>query len=187
MSVEWRRPAAGVRIAVLLGAFDPPTNAHVEILQAPSAKGYEPVWGMTRVLLDRPDDGLFTFEDRVDIVHAVAERTAAGFVLFAEGTYLEANRALRVDGFEPLFVIGSDKLEQLRDPSFYRDGYPDGDAGVRATFDEVAFHVVERDPAGLSATLVRRRWGRGQDIADLVPQEVVARLRSRGQGYTSAR
>ncbi len=181
--MEWRRRPPASRIAMLLGAFDPPTNAHLEILDGAAIDGRTAAWGMTRHLLDRSGDGLFTFDERVEIVGAIATRKDAAFALFPGGTYIEADRALRAEGFDATFVIGSDKIEQLRDPSFY----PDGVRGVDATFAEVSFVVVEREASGLSATLVRRRWAEGSDISGLVPPEVTQRLPPRGQGYTSAR
>jgi nicotinic acid mononucleotide adenylyltransferase len=169
---------------LLLGAFDPPTNAHVEILaQAATSHDREPAWGMTKVLLDRPAAGLFTVEERIELVDAIAERTGAAFAIADAGTYLEVDRTLKAQGIDATFLIGSDKLAQLRDPSFYDDG----DRGVAATFDDVAFLVVERDEQGLSATRVRDLVGRGMDVSALVPPEVAEALRLGGRGYTAAR
>jgi len=154
---------------VLLGAFDPPTNAHLEILaSAADAENRAPVWGMTKVLLDRPPGGLFSFDQRIEIVDAIAHRMDAGFALFEHGTYLEVDRALRAEGFAATFVIGSCKLGQLKDPSFY--GY--GQDGVDATIAEVSFVVIERDEDSLSATRVRRLVADGEDVSALVPSEV---------------
>jgi nicotinic acid mononucleotide adenylyltransferase len=184
--IEWRRPPRTDRVVLLLGAFDPPTNAHVEILESSArAEQREPVWGMTKTLLDRPSGGLFTVEERIALVDSIAERTGSAFGRFEHGTYLEVDRALRGEGIDAVFIIGSDKLSQLRDPTFY----PDGHRGVEATFAEVAFIVIDRDApphAGRSATKVRRLVEEGKDVSALVPPEVIEGLRSRGQGYTSA-
>lgn len=104
-----------------------------------------------------------------------------------------------MDG-HPVFVIGSDKLPQLKDPAFYADGT----SGVEATFAECRFVVVVRsgvlpsggpgiiailDPAQvfaspdigeISASEVRRRLRTGMEIQDLVPPAVSRRL----GGYT---
>lgn len=92
------------------------------------------------------------------------------------------------------FVVGSDKLEQLADPSFY----PDAMHGVDATFFEVSFLVVPRPgsavtrgdvrvldakdvfddsrEATISSTEVRRRLASGESIEGLVPRGVARRL-----------
>jgi nicotinic acid mononucleotide adenylyltransferase len=102
-------------------------------------------------------------------------------------------------------VVGSDKLRQLADPAFYRDG----STGVAATFAEVRLVVVPRpgsatdrddvtvidprdvfgsgvsgaDLTGLSGTEVRRKVTAGEPVEGLVPQAVAVAL----GGYTSAR
>jgi nicotinic acid mononucleotide adenylyltransferase len=186
--------SALTRAAVLLGAFDPPTNAHIDILHAASVRrGIPGMLCLTRVLLARGDDRLLTDGDRVRILEALAEAEGFAFLIARNGTYLEVARELRADGIEGTFVIGSDKLPQLLDPSFYSDG-PDG---VAATFDEVDFVVVERhgtvpdgnyevipsaeaftDPAHatISATDVRNRLRQGLDVNALVPAVVTEAL-----------
>jgi nicotinic acid mononucleotide adenylyltransferase len=117
----------------------------------------------------------------------------------SRGTYVEVAETLAAEGFTARFVVGSDKLGQLEDPSFY----PDGQAGVARTFARVDFIVVPRPDAlthrpelrwlevgevfersgdeALSATEVRRRVRAGESVEGLVPQAVVLALR----GYTS--
>jgi nicotinic acid mononucleotide adenylyltransferase len=201
-SVVWALEPSTDRVAVLLGAFDPPTSAHVEILAAAArVEGASPVWCLTKVLLARGDRPLLTEEQRVGILVALASRTSAGFAMANRGTYLDTHRAFASDGYDATFVIGSDKLSQLADPSFYEDG----DRGVRATFSEARFLVVPRagiavdrddvavlDPAevfaepwtaDLSATDVRKKVARAEPFDHLVPPEVVAAV----EGYTAAR
>jgi len=203
--VVWPRPADGRRICLLLGAFDPLTNAHVHIVQAAAlAEDSAPVLCLTKVLLARPPDELLPADVRAGLVCDVAERLSIGVAFSNRGTYLDVGRTLRADGFEPTFVVGADKLGQLADPAFYADGAD----GVRATFDELRFAVVPRgthdptpdrpadvrllDPAevftdgvtgAISGTEVRRRHRSGAPVGDLVPPEVDLALR----GYTAAR
>jgi nicotinic acid mononucleotide adenylyltransferase len=187
-SLNWLR---GVRAAVLLGAFDPPTNAHVAILRAAQQRLAVPgILCLTRVLLARPDDTLLEMNERLDVLGALAAAEGFGLCIAESGTYLDVARELRVAGLEPVFVIGSDKLPQLSDPSFY----PDGQAGVDATFRDCDFLVIERggdapsdvfeNPrhAGISATEVRRRVRAGEPVDDLVPPVVARAL----EGYTAS-
>jgi nicotinic acid mononucleotide adenylyltransferase len=188
-----------------MGAFDPPTNAHLDVvLAAAEVVGAAPVLCLTKVLLARPDDELLTREQRAEILHAIADRVDAGLVFANRGTYLDVGRVLRADGIDATFVVGADKIEQLADPSFYTDGV----RGARATFDELRFVVVVRgdvdlermppgqvrvlepadvfkDPstAAISGTDVRRLHRAGRPVSELVPAEVALALR----GYTSAR
>lgn len=188
---------------MLLGAFDPPTNAHVAIARAASeALGVPAAFCVTKVVLDRPDDRLLSSDDRLRVLDALADEEGLGLAEADRGTYLEVGRALRAQtpGMDVTFVVGSDKLSQLADPRFY----PDGRAGVDATFREVRFVVVPRgrdpamrpglhvlpvdavfdDPAdaAISASEVRRRIRAGRPVAGLVPP-VVARGLER---YTAA-
>ncbi len=204
--VVWPRPAESVRMAVLMGAFDPPTNAHLDVLFAAArADGSAPVLCLTKMLLARPHDELLSREQRIDVLAMLAERLGTGFAFANRGTYLDVGRALRDDGFDATFIVGADKVAQLADPSFY----PDGIEGVRATFDELRLIVVPRSDvdltrvrparhvrvlessdvfaddsrAGISASNVRRLVRAGEDVSGLVPPEVALALR----GYTSAR
>jgi nicotinate-nucleotide adenylyltransferase len=182
-----------LRAAVLLGAFDPPTNAHVAILNA--AAGHLGLPGMlcaTSVTLARPPERLLDDRTRVRILEALAESEGFALYVAGAGTYLAVARELRSSGIEPAFVVGSDKLPQLADSSFHEDGT----AGVEATFREVDFVVIERPgaplresrfpvvpvgPMPLSATEVRRRVRAGEAFDDLVPPVVAKAL----EGYTA--
>lgn len=200
-AVAWVRPVQSNRVVVLLGAFDPPTVAHIAIAAAASrAEGAPAVLCMTRAQLARGGDELLDPVDRLSLLDDLAGERDWGVAVANRGTYLDVSRAMSDSGIEGTFVIGSDKLAQLADPSFY----PDGAAGVAATFDEVRLLVIPRsgadvkrahvrtlDPAdvfsdsaqmAISATEVRRRVRKGIDINTLVPPRVAAAL----GGYTSA-
>jgi nicotinic acid mononucleotide adenylyltransferase len=200
-TIEWVRPVPGPRVVVLLGAFDPPTKAHMAIARAASRhEGAPAAFCMTRVLLARPDDELLDPVDRLSLLDDLAAANGWGLVVANRGRYLDVSRALHALGIDATFVIGSDKLAQLVDTSFY----PDGAAGVAATFDEVRLLVVPRTAApiersgvrslrtaevfsdeqemSISATEVRRRLREGRGIGDLVPPGVASAL----GGYTSA-
>jgi len=190
------------RIAVLVGAFDPPTNAHLAIVDAAArADGASGVLLLTKTLLARPPDELLPVTKRLDVLRSIAEADDLGLAIANRGTYVDVAEALRLSGWEASFVIGSDKLVQLEDPSFYADG----ERGVARTFEEVRFLVVPRpdrtagrpglrwlevdavfnkaSQRALSATEVRRRVRRGESVEDLVPPAVVLAL----GGYTRPR
>jgi nicotinic acid mononucleotide adenylyltransferase len=160
---------------------------------------------MTKTMLARPNDELFSPVQRVDLLTRITAQENLGLLLANRGTYLDVSRALRTAAVEATFVIGSDKLPQLADPAFYADG----EHGVAATFAEVRLVVVPRDgtevdrddvavidprevfPAGtrderlarLSGTEIRRKVAAGEPVEDLVPQAVAVAL----GGYTAAR
>ncbi len=188
-------------VAVLLGAFDPPTNAHVAVVRAAArAVDSSGVLCMTKTLLARPAEELLPVDDRLAVLDAVADEAGLGFALANRGTYVDVADAFAAAGVEATFVVGSDKLSQLEDPSFYEDGAD----GVARTFEKVRFVVVPRPTAGddrpdlrwldisdvferpgdeeISATEVRRLIRAGEPIDHLVPPAVGVALR----GYTSA-
>jgi nicotinic acid mononucleotide adenylyltransferase len=156
---------------------------------------------MTKVLLARTDDQLFTPEERISIVEAITRHMDIGLAFANRGTYIDVGRALKATGVDASFIVGADKLVQLEDPAFY----PDGARGVDATFDELRFIVIPRTgspivrhdvvvvdtadvfedetTAGLSASRVRADVRMGIDVEHLVPPEVAVAL----GGYTSAR
>lgn len=213
--VVWPRSVASIataadrdvsRAVVLLGAFDPLTNAHVAIARgAARAEHAPPALCLTKILLARSDDALLTPRDRIGVILRVADRCDIGVAFANRGTYLEVGRAMRRSGIDATFVVGADKLGQLADPSFYQDGT----RGVDSTFDELRFVVVPRDGidvmpfldranvrvletsqvfeddslARVAASEVRRSVRAGEVIDHLVPSEVAEALR----GYTSAR
>ena len=201
-AVVWRRPVDAPRVALLMGAFDPITNAHIAIVRGVRRTlSIATALCITKVLLARGDDQLFTPEERIPILDAVARRIDLGLAFANLGTYLDVGRALHASGCDVEFIIGSEKLVQLEDPSFY----PDGARGVDATFGELRFIVIPRsdspierddvvviDPrelfadeetGTLSASRVRADVGQGRNVEDLVPPEVALAL----GGYTSAR
>lgn len=192
--VVWAIDPGPSPVCVLLGAFDPPTRAHVELIHAAArSKAGSGALCMTRVVLDRPSDELLVPRRRLAVVERLARSEGLGLLLANRGTYLEVARAA---GSPLVFVVGSDKLAQLADPVYYDD--PDG---VRATFEEVSFLVVPRpgwpvarhdvevmegglgddDLARLSASEVRRRLRAGASVAGLVPPVVAEAL----GGYTA--
>lgn len=193
----WIRPPAGAT-ALLLGAFDPPTIAHLALARDGAlAAGVSGGFCLTRELLDRDGHQLLPAPERLRLLDALAADHGLALAVANRGTYRAVARALRAEGREAVFLIGSDKLPQLEDPSFY----PDGRAGVEETFSLGRFIVVPRGvpvgrddvevldpdvvfggpgPGRISATSVRERLVAGLSVDDLVPPLVAAVL----AGYT---
>ncbi|HVE92402.1 MAG TPA: hypothetical protein VNE62_08925 [Actinomycetota bacterium] len=189
----------GPRIVLLLGAFDPPTRAHVEMaLAAGRLKDAEPALCLTSVVLNRPRKPLLKWAERLELLEEVCDAHGLGLAVANRGTYLEVAGAAESSGFDATFLVGSDKIPQLLDPAFYDDG----PAGVEATVARVKLLVVGRpgseraseagprfeelpasgafaDPRTslLSATEVRQRLRDGRSVDDLVPPAVARRLR----------
>lgn len=199
-----RRPDG--RVVLLLGAFDPPTNAHLSLASAAGrATGLPAAFCLTRTLLARGEDTLLEPVRRLELLAVLARERGLGLAVSNRGTYLEVARAVGAAGGRAVFVVGSDKLAQIADPRFYRDdaGRPDPD-GPAASFREADFVVVPRsghpvrradvtllDPAAvfgdpaeasLSATEVRRRLRSGAEVGHLVPPVVALAV----AGYTEA-
>jgi nicotinic acid mononucleotide adenylyltransferase len=201
-TLHWLRRIDGPRVVLLLGAFDPPSNAHLALARAGARIERAPAaFCLTKVTLDRPPDELLPAHERLRLLYDIASDDRFGLAICNRGTYLDVARALARDGFEASFVIGSDKLPQLADASFYADG----EAGVTQTFAELRFVVVRRAGAEvqrddvlvvdtdqvfatsreseISATEVRRRIRTGENVDGLVPPRVALAL----GGYTSPR
>lgn len=193
----WLR-APAEETALLLGAFDPPTNAHLALARhGARAAGTSGGFCLTRELLDRDGHQLLPAPQRLRLLDALATDEGLALAVANRGTYRSVAQALLAEGRRPTFLIGSDKLPQLEDPSFH----PDGRAGVDETFALARFLVVLRGvpvgrddvevldpdavfgggPAGtVSATAVRERLRKGRSVDDLVPPLVAAVL----AGYT---
>ncbi len=198
----WLTPPPSNRVVVLLGAFDPPTNAHLSVVHAAArAEAAVGALCLTKTLLARPPDELLPIPERLAVLSDLVADHDLGLAIANRGTYVDVAEALRSSGIVASFVIGSDKLSQLEDPSFY----PDGPRGVERTFSQVRFVVVPRpdkigdrpgliwlDPDDvfqepqqrtLSATEVRERLRRGEQVQHLVPGPVALAL----GGYTSSK
>jgi nicotinic acid mononucleotide adenylyltransferase len=187
----WLRTPAGAKTTILLGAFDPPTLAHLALAR----RGAAGAFGMTKVLLDRTQAPLLDVPTRLYLLDELASEYGLGLLVRNRGTYLDVAQAVRMTGYDPAFVIGADKLRQLRDPAHY----PDGVDGVARTFTQVSFVVVPRpgadvdvggdvlvaeplpaDLRDISATRVREKVADGEPLDGWVPAGVELALR----GYT---
>lgn len=199
------RGVPGRSAVLLLGAFDPPTSAHVALARAAARHtGWPAAFCLTKVVLDRPADVLLDPVSRLELLDALALGEGMGLAVSNRGTYLDVARAARLADLEVAFVVGSDKIGQLTDERFYADGQ----RGVDATFREARFIVVPRgtevarrdveildnkavferpEVEMSSASEVRRRLADGRPIDDLVPRIVADSLRRYTERAESSR
>lgn len=184
-------PAAPRSVAILAGAFNPPTIAHAGLVRA-ARKHAEQVICVIPKSLPHKDFHTATLEDRVAMLSAldaVVAISEAGLLMeiarecaehFAPGTRLfficgrdAADRIMTWDygdGRTPAAVLRD--FELLVAP---RDGHYDPPAEVRSRV-----HWLDL-PAGfdaVSSTEVRERIARGEQWEHLVPRAIVPHVRT---------
>ncbi len=202
-------PAVG-SLAVMPGAYNPPTRAHLALADATRDRGFGAVlFSLGTVTLDKRETGL-ALQERLQLLAEIAEgRERLGVVLQNRGLYAEQAEALQaLPGVDDLtFVVGMDKIEQIFDPGYYRDfaGALEclfararflvaarGDLDRRAFEARLAAEPARRfadridwlglDPRWrpLSASAVRERLARGEVPSEWLPEPVERYLRRRG-------
>jgi nicotinic acid mononucleotide adenylyltransferase len=202
--------AAVGSLAVMPGAYNPPTRAHLALAEAALDRGFGAVlFSLGTVTLDKPETGL-PLHERLELLAKIAEgRERLGVVLQNRGLYAEQAEALRaMPGVEELtFVVGMDKIEQIFDPGYYRDFAAALErlftrarllVAARGELDRRAFEArLAAEPARrfadridwllldprwrpLSASAVRERLARGEIPSEWLPEPVERYLRRRG-------
>lgn len=151
------------RRAVCPGSFDPVTNGHLDII-ARSANLYDEV--VVAVFVNRTKSGLFSVEDRIDMLREVT-------VPYSNVT-VDSFQGLTVDYCKrhgiPVIVKGlravSDFDYELQMAQMNR-----GLAGV-----DTLFMPTNPEYSFLASSLVKDIAGWGGDVSALVPKAVLARL-----------
>lgn len=181
-----RRPSARVlrsparvprRLAVVSGAFHPPTLAHRALARAALRAGADAaLFALGTVTLDKKAAGL-PLEARLELLDELSrDDDRLGIVVHNAGLYADQAVALRramPDIRDLVFVVGMDKLPQLLDPRYYADierdlarlfararlwVAPRGDAGYREFLAQVSRTVVAGHRDRLSWLPLARRW-----------------------------
>jgi nicotinic acid mononucleotide adenylyltransferase len=118
-------------LAVLPGAYNPPTRAHVTLAESARARGFEAVlFSLGTVTV-------------IQLLVEIARESGFGVVLLNRGLYAEQAEALRrsLHDMERLaFVIGMDKVEQIFDRRYYADR----DRSLGALFERAELLVAAR-------------------------------------------
>lgn len=195
------------RVGLVSGSFDPMTIAHAALADA-LARSTDLVLFLysSRTLpkepgpAGEPGEPLLSPRDRVASLLAYCRsRPRLGVALCSHGLYADQAEAAaaRFPGADIVFAVGSDKLVQLLDPSWYanreealqklfslarvayavREGEEDR---LSAALEEASrwrdrmdLMPLPPDLAGLSSRRVRQEVARGSDVSELVPSEVL--------------
>jgi len=180
-------------LAVIPGAYNPPTNAHVALARAAATMPFDAVvFSLGTVTIDKPHSGLGLEERLYLLRQIVREEPCWGVVVHNRGLYAEQAHALR-SAFPLLerltFVVGMDKVGQIFDPRYYLD--PSG--SLRDLFANASLLVAARgslDRAALAELLAqdvarpfaaRVEWLELDcDVRDVAASDIRQRL-SRGE------
>ena len=152
-----------MRVAVCPGSFDPVTNGHLDVFARAAAMADEVV---VAVLLNSSKAGLFTIDERIEILREVVEPYGN----------------IRVDSFHGLLVdycrehgIGT-IVKGLRAVSDFDYELQMAQMNYRLAQVETAFISTNPLYSFLSSSLVKEVATFGGDVSGLVPDAVLSRL-----------
>jgi cytidyltransferase-like protein len=198
-------------VAILSGSFDPLTIGHAALAEAAlhHADIVLLVYSVRTIPKEEAVPGpLFTEDERLAVLEAFCEaRPGIEPALCSHGLLAEqvAAAAARFPSSRLALVMGSDKVRQLLDPSWYVDGQLTlqslfsrarvlyalrrGEEDMirdlleqphnRVWRERLARLEVSRDVAGVSSRLIRELVANGSDVTGLVPPESMALLQGR--------
>jgi pantetheine-phosphate adenylyltransferase len=154
------------RRCVCPGSFDPVTNGHLDVVERAS-RLYDQV--TVAVLVNETKTGLFTVEERMDMLREVTPDLGNVTVDSFQGLLVDYCR----DRSIPVVVKG------LRAVSDFDYELQMSQMNNRLSGIETLFVATNPDYSFLSSSLVKEvaRWG--GDVGGLVPDAVLARLRGR--------
>jgi pantetheine-phosphate adenylyltransferase len=154
------------RRCVCPGSFDPVTNGHLDVIERAS-RLYDQV--TVAVLVNETKTGLFTVEERMDLLREVTADLGNVTVDSFQGLLVDYCR----DKSIPVVVKG------LRAVSDFDYELQMSQMNNRLSGIETLFVATNPDYSFLSSSLVKEvaRWG--GDVGGLVPDAVLARLRGR--------
>jgi pantetheine-phosphate adenylyltransferase len=152
-----------MRRAVCPGSFDPVTNGHLDIVGRAS-RLYDEI--VVAVLVNKSKSGLFTVEERMDMLAEVTSQYGNVRVSSFHGLLVDYCRAHNI----PVVVKGLRAVSDF-DYELQMAQMNHGLAGVETLF-------IATNPlySFLSSSLVKEVAMYGGDVAGLVPQSVLDRL-----------
>jgi nicotinic acid mononucleotide adenylyltransferase len=164
-------PALG-SVAVLPGSFNPPTAAHLLLAERARREGFGVVlFVLARNTVGKEPSGLADV-DRLLALRFLAQRAGMGVAVSSGGLYSDMADAVAAvfPGTETAFLVGSDKVPEIFDASFYADR----DDALDALFARAKLVVAPRTDDGdkMRALLARpenRRFASRVDILPLHP------------------
>jgi nicotinamide-nucleotide adenylyltransferase len=145
-------------LAVIPGAYNPPTKAHLALATAALEQPFDGVaFSVGTVTIDKPQSGL-GLDERLHLLAEICrDEPRWGVVLHNRGLYAEQAEALR-RSFPKIqrlaFVVGMDKIGQIFDPRYYADA----ERSFGDLFDRARLLVAARakqDRASLETLLER--------------------------------
>ena len=164
-------PAFG-SLAVFPGSFNPPTSAHLLLAERARREGFACVlFVLARNTVGKEPSGMIP-EDRLLALRFIAQRAGMGVAVCSSGMYVDIAdaAAMLYPGTQAAFLIGSDKVSQIFDASYYTDR----DDALDALFARARLIVAPRTEDGklVNEILERaenRRWADRVSVLPLHP------------------
>jgi pantetheine-phosphate adenylyltransferase len=154
------------RRCVCPGSFDPVTNGHLDVIER-AARLYDEV--TVAVLVNPAKSGLFDVDERMDMLREVTEPLGNVVVDSFKGLLVDYCRERSI----PVVVKG------LRAVSDFDYELQMSQMNNRLAGLETLFVATNPEYSFLSSSLVKEVATGGGDVSGLVPDQVLARLRSR--------
>jgi pantetheine-phosphate adenylyltransferase len=155
-----------VRRCICPGSFDPVTNGHLDVI-ARAAGLYDEV--LVGVLVNASKRGLFALDERMEMLREVTAEFGNVEVVSFEGLLVDFCRARGI----PVVVKG------LRAVSDFDYELQMAQMNYRLSGLETLFVATNPEYSYLSSSLIKEVSGYGGDVAGLVPEAVLRRLRTR--------
>ncbi len=170
--VTLRGASALGSLAVFPGSFNPPTSAHLLLAERARREGFGCVlFVLARNTVGKEVSGLRP-EDRLLALRFIAQRAGMGVAVCSSGMYVDMAdaAAMLYPGTETAFLVGSDKVTQIFDPSYYADR----EDALDALFSRARLIVAPRTEDGKMVREVleraeNRRWADRVSVLPLHP------------------
>jgi pantetheine-phosphate adenylyltransferase len=155
-----------VRRCVCPGSFDPVTNGHVDVIERAARLCDEVV---VAVLVNVSKKGLFDLDERIELLREACAHLPSVRVVSFEGLLVDFARRHDI----PAVVKG------LRAVTDFDYELQMAQMNHRLTGLETLFVATNPDYSFLSSSLIKEVASYGGDVAGLVPEPVLHRLRDR--------
>ena len=179
----------GTRPGILAGAFNPPTIAHLALIEAAQPYVDQVICVLPREFPHKSYHGA-TLAERLEMLDRIAAERQIDVAVAERGLFIEIAREARTAFARPVdiaFICGSDAAERILTWDY---GHP---GAIEEMLEEFRLLVADRDtvfqprpdlargmealaiPAGvtsMSSTDVRRRIAAGEPWHELVPRQI---------------
>ncbi len=158
-----------MRRCVCPGSFDPVTNGHLDVIERASHLFDEVV---VAVLVNRNKHGLFSVDERLEMLEAVSKNLPGVRVASFEGLLVDFCRAEQI----PVIIKG------LRAVTDFDYELQMAQMNHRLSQIDTFFVATNPDYSYLSSSIIKEVARYGGDVSGLVPPLVLDRLRERISG-----